>query len=77
MHYMCILCTIKASKLGDRIMIESFLAVISYWTTGHMFSIIQWGDLHDQKSTITMLGAMCVRVNISTASVYDVKRQIK
>ena len=36
---MCILCTIKASKLGDRIMIESFLAVISYWTTGHMFSI--------------------------------------
>ena len=39
MHYMCILCTIKASKLGDRIMIESFLAVISYWTTGHMFSM--------------------------------------
>ena len=36
---MCILCTIKASKLGDRIMIESFLAVISYWTTGHMFSM--------------------------------------
>ena len=74
MHYMCILCTIKAWKLGDRIMIESFLAVISYWTTGHMFSM---GWLRDQKSTITMLGAICVRVNISAASVYDVKRQIK
>ena len=24
-----------------------------------------------------MLGAICVRVNISAASVYDVKRQIK
>ena len=46
-------------------MIESFLAVF------------QWGDLHDQKSTITMLGAICVHVNISAASVYDVKRQIK
>ena len=57
MHYMCILCTIHASKLGDRIMIGSFLAVISYWTTGHVFSM---GWLCEQKSTITMLGAMCV-----------------
>ena len=57
MHYMCILCTIHASKLGDRFMIDSFLPVISYWTTGHVFSM---GWLCEQKSTITMLGAMCV-----------------
>ena len=55
-------------------MIESFLAVISYWTTGHVFSM---GWLRDQKSTITMLGAMCVRVNISAASLHDVKRHIE
>ena len=59
MHYMCILCTIHASKLGDRITIELFLAVISYWTTGHVLSM---GWLRDQKSTITMLVCcVCVR----------------
>ena len=64
---MCILCTIKAWKLGDRIMIESFLAVISYWTTGHMFSMgwfarskvddhDAWCDLCARKH----LGSQCV-----------------
>ena len=40
-------------------MIESFVTVISYWTTGHVLSM---GWLRDQKSTITMLVCcVCVR----------------
>ena len=72
--------SIDRASLDNRIMIESFLAVISYWTTGHdlarVFNEVIARSKVDNQS-ITMLGAMCVRVNISAASVYDVKTHIK